>query len=355
VNQKCLENYLPGRDQSIDEAMIAFRGRLSFKQYLPAKPIKFGIKVWMRASPASGYCHEFQVYTGRDVRGVPEAGLGQRVVQDLAQRLHGMYHHVYVDNYFTSPALFQELYDNGIYACGTVRTNRRGLPPHIRQIAQVQEQGDMKTWQKGPMSCSIWKDKKNVAFLYTNCSATAVTTVQRRQKDGTKKDIQCPLACAKYTENMGGVDLHDQYRSSYSTTRKAKKWWRYMWWFLFDVCLINSYICMKESRNHVLVTRRGRERRRTQLEFRMQLAEQLIGEYRGSRKRRVPSNIDAKGQGHWPTWLGSKGRCRMCSEFHIRHEVHVACTACKIHLCVDKDCFARYHARLAQRAALANN
>lgn len=34
-----------GRDVAIDEAMIAYKGRLSFKQYLPAKPVKFGIKV----------------------------------------------------------------------------------------------------------------------------------------------------------------------------------------------------------------------------------------------------------------------------------------------------------------------
>jgi hypothetical protein len=49
--------------------MIAFKGRLSFKQYLPAKPTKFGIKVWERASPQNGYCHEFQIYTGK-VEGV---------------------------------------------------------------------------------------------------------------------------------------------------------------------------------------------------------------------------------------------------------------------------------------------
>lgn len=60
----CLDNYRPHNEQSIDEGMIAFKGRLSFKQYLPAKPTKFGIKVWERAFPHNGYVHEFQVYTG---------------------------------------------------------------------------------------------------------------------------------------------------------------------------------------------------------------------------------------------------------------------------------------------------
>lgn len=348
VNQKCLKNYQPGRDQSIDEAMVAFRGRLSFRQYLPAKPTKFGIKVWMRASSASGYCHEFQVYTGRDVRGVPEAGLGARVVLDLTHHLYGAHHHVYMDNYFTSPALFQELLLHDVYACGTVRTNRRGLPAGMRDAVGVKEQGDAKTWQKGPLSATVWKDKKNVAFLYTSCSPTATTVVSRRQKDGSRRDVPCPLACADYTKNMGGVDRADQYRSQYSTTRKATKWWRYMFWFLFDVCIVNAYILMKESVNHTLVTRRGRPRKRTQLEFRMSLADQLISNFRGSRKRRLPPTVDESGLAHWPVWLEKRGRCKMCNERQVRHEVFVACSGCQIHLCIDKDCFRRYHQRLAR-------
>lgn len=51
VSKTCLDNYKPPKEQTIDEGMIAFKGRLSFKQYLPAKPTKFGIKVWERASP----------------------------------------------------------------------------------------------------------------------------------------------------------------------------------------------------------------------------------------------------------------------------------------------------------------
>ena len=33
--------------QSIDESMTKFKGRCSFKEYLPMKPLKRGIKLWM--------------------------------------------------------------------------------------------------------------------------------------------------------------------------------------------------------------------------------------------------------------------------------------------------------------------
>jgi len=36
---------------SIDEAMVKYKGRVFFRQYMPKKPIKWGIKVWMIAEP----------------------------------------------------------------------------------------------------------------------------------------------------------------------------------------------------------------------------------------------------------------------------------------------------------------
>ena len=43
-SQRC---YSPNKHIAIDEGMIALKGRLSFRQYMPAKPTKCGIKVWM--------------------------------------------------------------------------------------------------------------------------------------------------------------------------------------------------------------------------------------------------------------------------------------------------------------------
>ncbi|CAF4791666.1 unnamed protein product, partial [Rotaria sp. Silwood2] len=38
-------------------------------------------------------------------------------------------HHLYVDNWYISPALFELLHRNKTGACGTVRKNRQGVPP----------------------------------------------------------------------------------------------------------------------------------------------------------------------------------------------------------------------------------
>lgn len=38
------KHYCPQRELSIDESMIKFKGRVFFRQFLPSKPIRFGIK-----------------------------------------------------------------------------------------------------------------------------------------------------------------------------------------------------------------------------------------------------------------------------------------------------------------------
>lgn len=58
-------NYKPHGHLAIDEAMIKWTGTLSFKQYLPAKPIKRRIKVWMRCDSVNAYLTDFEIYLGK--------------------------------------------------------------------------------------------------------------------------------------------------------------------------------------------------------------------------------------------------------------------------------------------------
>lgn len=57
-----VENYkkyrTPGRDISIDEFIITFQGRLSFKQYISNKSYRFGIKLF-KICDNYGYSYNF--------------------------------------------------------------------------------------------------------------------------------------------------------------------------------------------------------------------------------------------------------------------------------------------------------
>ena len=121
---------------SVDEAMIAYRGRLSFRQYLPAKPTKYNITVWEACDARNGFCFNFDVYLCRPTgpRGMKaqESALGKKTVLKLTEKLRDKHNHVYFDNYFTSVELLEELLQRETFGCGTVRSNRKELPEDLR-------------------------------------------------------------------------------------------------------------------------------------------------------------------------------------------------------------------------------
>lgn len=67
---------------------------------MPAKPIKRGYKVWVRADN-TGYVCQFQMYTGK-VSDLADKDLGGRVVKDLTNDLWGKTHRIFFDNYFST-------------------------------------------------------------------------------------------------------------------------------------------------------------------------------------------------------------------------------------------------------------
>ena len=54
VSHTCFNNYVAHKENSINEAMVKFRGTLAFRQYLPAKPTKYGIQGWVSADSTDG-------------------------------------------------------------------------------------------------------------------------------------------------------------------------------------------------------------------------------------------------------------------------------------------------------------
>ena len=115
---------------SIDESMIPFKGRSSLKQYMLMKPIKRGYKIWCLADSLIGFIVKFDMYTGKYSPGdrSDELTLSQHVVTKLTSVVSQSQRIVAFDNFFTILNLMNMLHDDGLYAVGTVRSNRKGLP-----------------------------------------------------------------------------------------------------------------------------------------------------------------------------------------------------------------------------------
>ncbi|KAL0183257.1 hypothetical protein M9458_022632, partial [Cirrhinus mrigala] len=121
--------YNPGPNITVDECLVRFRGRCSFKHYMPSKPGKYGIKIWAACDSRSSYAWNMQIYTGKAADGKSEKNQGMRVVLDMTAGLEG--HTVTCDNFFTSYALGEELLRRKMAMIGTVRSNKPELPPAL--------------------------------------------------------------------------------------------------------------------------------------------------------------------------------------------------------------------------------
>ncbi|ROL45244.1 Zinc finger BED domain-containing protein 1 [Anabarilius grahami] len=56
--------FVPHRDLCIDESLLLWKGRLGFRQYIPSKRKRFGIKLFMLCDVLTGYIINVKVYTG---------------------------------------------------------------------------------------------------------------------------------------------------------------------------------------------------------------------------------------------------------------------------------------------------
>ncbi len=62
-----------------------------------------------------------------------EHGLGTGVVKELTKDFHHTWRYIFFDNFFTSHGLLDDLYQSGLYGCGTARSNRKGFPSILKK------------------------------------------------------------------------------------------------------------------------------------------------------------------------------------------------------------------------------
>ena len=77
INQQYLLNYQLTQHISVDESVMPYFERHVAKQFIHEKPMKFGYKLWVMATPL-GYCIQFRSYAGKStiLREYADIGFG---------------------------------------------------------------------------------------------------------------------------------------------------------------------------------------------------------------------------------------------------------------------------------------
>ncbi|XP_060942279.1 piggyBac transposable element-derived protein 4-like [Limanda limanda] len=336
MRDACKRNYQPSQDIAIDERMLSTKASTG-------TPSKKGPKLLVLADSASGYTWDFFVYEGK-LQGNNGNGVTYDSVMALLDaRLRGSGYKLFVDNFFTSPALFRDLLEMKVWACGTIRKNRLGVPEtDVNALDSTSPLGSIRWIRRDAVLFVQWRDTKDFFMCSTVHTAHSEDTVQRRVP-GTGgrralKDIPVPPAVNDYNRSMAGVDFSGALIGFYKVLHKSNKWYMKFFFHFMDIAIVNSFLLHKD-----LARSRGDPPLR-QKEFRETLIQELAEA--GSPSASMPLPLPAPPTAHhMPVHISghsTKGRLR-CRECSLR--TPLKCSSCDVALCLrpGRDCYNKWH------------
>ena len=165
LQRKYQEIFTPEENIVIDETLIPWRGRLIFKQYIPNKAHKYGIKLFKLCS-SEGYTWSMKIYSRKSAEGIRETGLAHNVCLELADKLFNKGRTLYIDNFYTSYELAISCLNRKTHVVGTLKNNKRFIPKDILQCKL----------KKGK-----WYPKKTVTVLWYSNGEIHVMSESYRQ------------------------------------------------------------------------------------------------------------------------------------------------------------------------------
>lgn len=336
-----------GRKMCIDESMVPFRGRLSFRQYIPNKRHRYGIKLF-KVCIDRGYTYTVKVYVGKEGNSTPTGTVTENVVLDLTKDLVNEGRELYTDNFYTSVNLARILLQKKTHLVGTLRKTRRNNPTAVTKAKL--KKGEIKMQQSNSnVIVSKWKDKRDILFLTTKSvpEMTAITT-----KRG--KIVEKPSTIIDYNAVKGFIDQSDQMASYNSPIRRSVKWYRKIAFELIaNTTIVNAHVMYTTvQQNKMDIT-----------EFREQLVLGLIKKAQ-SLSNAMPNSDDTSEDtpqmNHIIMTTNKRSRCSSCYEkmktefgrgHAVKHakQVKTMCPGCNPSASMCTDCFFMKHVVKAKK------
>lgn len=373
---------------SMDEQIMPTKARTSLKQYNPAKPHKWGYKLWALCGQ-SGFNYDFELYGGKEsypqrLPGEPDLGACANTVVRLARTIpRNLNHKLYFDNYFSTLQLLSYLQKEGIPSIGTVRIvrvkNHNMIPPkEFAKTARGTVQERVAKIDGTKLSLVQWNDNRIVTTISSFVGKDPTTTVSRFQrKTKSHINIQRPHSITKYNENMGGVDKMDSLLGYYRIQLRSKRWYTKVFFHLLDMIVVNCWSLKRMTE--------GGDEEVPLYYFKVLLAEQLLltnqvvrrrlenGYSTPTRKRGRPSSNPGSPSspapstpkktknnyfpaattiydnvGHLPEYKDANRT--LCAMEDCQFRSQVICIKCQVALCFNshRNCFLLFHTEADQ-------
>jgi hypothetical protein len=324
----------PGSDITVDEQLVPFRGKCPFRQYIPSKPAKYGIKIWWACDAQTSYPLMGDVYLGRQTGDARAVNLGSSVVMNLTSRWLHSGRNIVMDNFFTSVQLAEELMTKNTTLVGTIRRNKPDIPDELTVKTGRSEKSSLFTFDdKITLVSYVPRKGKNVTLLST-----------MHHDDKVEGEDRKPHIILHYNECKSGVDNMDKLVGTFSCRRKIDRWPMTVFFNMIDVAGVGALVIW-------LYNNPGVNSARSRRNFLMSLGESLAAEHIHMRLQN-PRAIQKHAR-HALATLGylkastdqpntethTKQRCELCPRNSDR-KVRQQCSKCGRKVCNEHACLS---------------
>lgn len=328
--ENCKNAYSVGEYCTIDEKLEAFRGKCFFRQYIPSKPNKYGLKIFALVDARMYYTANMEIYAGRQPTGpFAVSNKPTDVVKRLTNEISGTGRNITVDNWFTSLELADYLLQKNLTLVGTMRKNKPEIPPEFTQTRNREIRTTLFGFRKNSTLMSyVAKKNKTVLILSTMHHDNAV--------DATSGDKKKPEMITFYNATKSGVDTVDQLCSTYNVSRKTNRWPMVIFYTMMNIAGINAQIIYHANNRSDRTRRSG---------FLKLLARNLADDYLCQRSQclSLPRNLRQDIQSLFPDEAAvqpteedqssKRQRCSECGRSKNRYTKY-RCRSCKKFLCL---------------------
>lgn len=234
-SQKC---YSIGANATVDEMLIAFRGRCKFKMYMPSKPAKYGLKMQCLADSRTHYICNTYLYTGKGSdasKSLPEdirKSIPTQAVLRLCRPIFNSNRNVTTDNWYSSMELLTSLRERKLTTIGTLKKNKAIIPKEFLPN---------KNRDVGTALFGFTNDCTLVSYVPKKNKAVVLYSSMHHSNE-IGPNAGKPIIIEDYNSTKGGVDSVDQKCSIYSCSRRTTRWPMAIFFRILDMSGLNAYI-----------------------------------------------------------------------------------------------------------------
>ncbi|XP_047345764.1 piggyBac transposable element-derived protein 4-like isoform X2 [Vespa velutina] len=193
----------------------------------------------MLCEARSSYICNFDIYCAWEIK------LKETILSVLSPYLY-LWHDIYMNNYYNSVAITEELLKKQTNVCGILRKNR-GVPHCLKNINLKEFGTDF--CRKGNTLVQAFRTKKKTLYMISSIHTANMVEITSPR---TNKTVKKPTCVVEYNKYMKDVDRADQYLSYYSILFKTKKWTKKVVLYFINAALFNAYqIYVKSSKSHI--------------------------------------------------------------------------------------------------------